>query len=73
MGEREKKLIDISAEYPFRSPILGMGKVLGYALCDANAGRNNVRLIDDHCITLYNPYTRNFYNAQREEIEEIYV
>lgn len=73
MGEREKKLIDISAEYPFYSPILGTGKVLGYALCDANGGWNIVRLVDDDCITLYNPYTRNFYNAKREEIEEIYV
>ena len=73
MGEREKKLIDISAEYPFYSPILGTGKVLGYALCDANRGWNIVRLVDDDCITLYNPYTRNFYNAEREEIEEIYV
>ena len=73
MGEREKKLIDISAEYPFYSPILGTGKVLGYALCDANGGGNIVRLVDDDCITLYNPYTRNIYNAEREEIEEIYV
>ena len=73
MGEREKKLIDISAEYPFYSPILGMGKVLGYALCDANGGWNIVRLVDDDYIVLYNPYTRNFYDAQREEIEEIYV
>lgn len=73
MGEREKKLIDISDDYPFRSPILGMSKVLGYALCDANGGWNIVRLIDDDCIMLYNPYTRNFYDAQREEIEEIYV
>lgn len=73
MGEREKKLIDISAEYPFYSPILGTGKVLGYALCDANGGWNIVRRIDDDCIILYNPYTRNFYEAKREEIEEIYV
>lgn len=73
MGEREKKLIDISAEYPFYSSILGTGKVLGYALCDANGGWNIVRLVDDDYIVLYNPYTRNFYDAQREEIEEIYV
>ena len=73
MGGREKKLIDISAEYPFYSPILRTGKVLGYALCDANGGWNIVRLIDEDCIALYNPYTRNFYNAQREQIEEIYV
>ena len=73
MGEREKKLIDISAEYPFYSPILGTDKVLGYALCDANGGWNIVRLVDDDYIVLYNPYTRNFYDAQREEIEEIYV
>ena len=73
MGEREKKLIDISAEYPFYSPILGTGKVLGYALCDANGGWNIVRLVDDDYIVVYNPYTRNFYNAVREEIEEIYV
>ena len=73
MGEREKKLIDISAEYPFYSPILGTGKVLGYALCDANGGWNIVRLVDDDYIVLYNPYIRKFYDAQREEIEEIYV
>ena len=73
MGEREKKLIDISAEYPFYSPILGTGKVLGYALCDANGGWNIVRVVDDDYIVLYNPSTRNFYDAQREEIEEIYV
>lgn len=73
MGEREKKLIDISAEYPFHSPILGTGKVLGYVLCDANGGWNIVRLVDDDYIVLYNPYTRKFYDAQREEIEEIYV
>lgn len=73
MGEREKKLIDVFAEYPFYSPILGTGKVLGYALCDANGGWNIVRLIDDDYIVLYNPYTRKFYDAQREEIEEIYV
>ena len=75
MGEREKKLIDISAEYPFHSPILGTstGKILGYALCDANGGWNIVRLVDDDYIVLYNPYTRKFYDAQREEIEEIYV
>ena len=73
MGEREKKLIDISAEYPFHSPILGTGKVLGYALCDANGGWNIVRLVDDDYIVGYNPYTRKFYDAQREEIEEIYV
>ena len=73
MGEREKKLIDISAEYPFYSLILGTGKVLGYALCDANGGWNIVRLVDDDYIVLYNPYTRKFYDTQREEIEEIYV
>ena len=73
MGEREKKLIDISAEYPLRSPILGRGRVLGYALCDATGGWNIVRVVDDEYIVLYNPYTRNFYNAKREEIEEIYV
>lgn len=73
MGEREKKLIDISTEYPFHSPILGTGKVLGYALCDANGGWNIVRLVDDDYIVLYNPYTRKFYDAKREEIEEIYV
>ena len=73
MGEREKKLIDISAEYPFHSQILGTGKVLGYALCDANGGWNIVRLVDDDYIVVYNPYTRKFYDAQREEIEEIYV
>ena len=73
MGEREKKLSDMSAECPFYSPILGTGKVLGYALCDANDGWNIVRLVDDDYIVLYNPYTRNFYDAQREEIEEIYV
>ena len=73
MGGREKKLIDISAEYPFYSPILGTGKVLGYALCDANGGWNIVRLVNDDYIVVYNPYTRKFYDAQREEIEEIYV
>ena len=73
MGGKKGSLIDISADYPFYSPILGTGKVLGYALCDVNGGWNIVRLVDDDYITLYNPYTRNFYNAQREEIEEIYV
>lgn len=73
MGVRKESLIDISADYPFRSSILGMGKVLGYAFCDLNGGWNIIRLIDDDCIMLYNPYTRNFYDAQREEIEEIYV
>ena len=73
MGEREKKLIDISAEYPFYSPILGIGKVLGYALCDANGGWNIVRLVDDDNIVLYNPYTRNIYKAETKHTEEIYV
>ena len=74
MNNREIKLIDISADYPFHSALKDFGMVIGYALCDANGGWCIVRMItSDGMILLYNPYDRTFYDSTREEIEKIYV